>query len=250
LKSLHPFIIHIPHASARIPFKDGYVADDRVIEDEIKKLTDWFTDDLFCFPEMENIEIVADFSRVFCDVERFENDDDEPMAKKGMGVLYASADDGRDLRHVTPELKNTILSAYYHPHHQRLTNAVTQQLETTGQAIIIDAHSFSSTPFIRDDDQTSNRPDFCIGTDPFHTPEEWIGLFEDYFRGKGHSLAINSPYAGTIVPLCYYGKDARVKSIMLEVNRKLYMDENTHEKLASFAKMQETIRGFVHLLNK
>ena len=40
-------ILHIPHASENIPFKKGFVIDDTKIKEEILKLTDWFTDDLF-----------------------------------------------------------------------------------------------------------------------------------------------------------------------------------------------------------
>jgi len=248
LKMQQPLIIHIPHSSARIPYRDGYVADNRVIENEIKKLTDWFTNELFTIPEMQNTEVIADFSRVFCDVERFENDADEPMAAFGMGVLYETTDSGSPLRIVTPQLRESVLAQFYTPHHKRLTDIVEAHLKEYGEAIILDAHSFSDIPFIRDIDQSLNRPDFCIGTDPFHTPAEWILRAKEYLSGQGYSVKINSPYAGTIVPLKHYGNDARVKSIMLEVNRKLYMDEDNCEKLAVFEEINATISGFLRLI--
>ena len=52
---------------------------------EIIKLTDWYTDDLFLFED--SIVVKADFSRIFCDTERFSDDSQEVMAKYGMGVL-------------------------------------------------------------------------------------------------------------------------------------------------------------------
>ena len=37
------------------------------------------------------------------------------------------------------------------------------------------------------------------------------------------TAAFNTPFAGTIVPMEYYKKDARVHSVMIEVNRRLYL---------------------------
>ena len=62
-------ILHIPHASTIIPFDDGYCISDETLNQEIMKLTDWYTDDLF---ENEiDFSIKARFSRIFCDTERF-----------------------------------------------------------------------------------------------------------------------------------------------------------------------------------
>ena len=243
-------IIHIPHASGHIPSYEGYVANDDAIHHEILKLTDWHTDNLFDMPGNNHLIIKADFSRVFCDVERFEDDNKESMAEKGMGVLYTTTDEGAPLREVTEQLRERILNDFYRPHHQRLTQVVAQQLESNGQAIIIDAHSFSNTPFIRDHDQNPSRPDFCLGTNTFHTPKAWIQFAKDYFREKGHSLAVNRPYAGTIVPLDYYEKDDRVKSIMLEVNRSLYMEEGTIKRLKAYNLIKMLVGDFLKKLQK
>lgn len=49
-------------------------------------LTDWYTDELFKLEPVTTVQ--ANFSRLFCDAERFVDDSQEVMAKKGMGVLY------------------------------------------------------------------------------------------------------------------------------------------------------------------
>lgn len=79
-------ILHIPHSSNNIEFLDGYVADENKIQQEIIKLIDWCTDKLF--HSEKDTMIVAPFSRLFCDVERFVNDKDEVMSKVGMGAVY------------------------------------------------------------------------------------------------------------------------------------------------------------------
>jgi N-formylglutamate deformylase len=234
-------IIHIPHSSDVIPSYDGFIAEECLIRKEINKLTDWYTQELFDHGKI----VKADFSRVFCDVERFENDDEEPMAKYGMGVTYTTTDCGQPLRDLSSEQREEILKNFYRPHHRKLSDAVAEDLSKNQSASILDAHSFSNIPFIRDMDKSPGRPDFCIGTDVFHTPLTWIHKAIDFFHHHGYSLGIDRPYKGTIVPLDFYGKDQRVKSIMLEVNRSLYMNEDTLEKKAEFGKIRSVIRDFI-----
>ena len=44
----------------------------------------------------------------------------------------------------------------------------------------------------------------------------------------------NSPFAGSYVPLAHYESSPRVASVMLEVNRSRYMNEETGHRAASF----------------
>lgn len=209
-------ILHIPHASTNtlgLLFK----AD---LNREIELLTDHYTDEIFNCAGSK--KLVFPVSRLVCDVERFENDSDEPMSKLGMGVCYTLTTNGKALRHVSPEEREFILARYYRPHHQRLTELVHCELDNTDKAIIVDCHSFPSSPLPCDMCQRYPRPDICIGTDSFHTPDDLIQLTKSYFENLGHTVAINSPYTGTIVPLSYLHKDRRVKSIMIEINRDLY----------------------------
>jgi N-formylglutamate deformylase len=119
-------ILHIPHSSIKIPLKEGYCVSDEMLNQEILKLTDWYTDDLF---ENEiDYSIKAPFSRIFCDTERFSDDNKEVMAQFGMGVLYEKTDTGAPLRNVTPELRKHILDNYYWKHHNQLTESVSLQL--------------------------------------------------------------------------------------------------------------------------
>lgn len=64
----------------------------------------------------------------------------------------------------------------------------------------------------------------CIGFDEFHKDEKIVKLLLETF--KDYNVAINSPYTGSLVPIKYYMKDARVKSVMIEVNKKLYLEDD------------------------
>lgn len=241
-------ILHIPHSSNVIPLKEGYCVTDEILNEEIQKLTDWHTDDLF--ENDTDINIKAPFSRIFCDTERFSEDSQEIMAKFGMGVLYEKTDIGNPLRNVSPELRQHILDNYYWKHHNRFTESVKLQLEKQGIAIIVDCHSFPSRPLTRALDQSTFRPDFNIGTDPFHTPKELIEASITFFEEKGYSLGIDRPYSGSIVPMSYYQKDKNVQSLMLEINRGLYLVEPSNVKSDRYQEIKLIVQEFLSVIRR
>lgn len=236
-------ILHIPHSSTKIPFKDGFVIDDKLLTREITKLTDWYTDELFY--SKDDISIVPGFNRIFCDPERFVDDKEEVLAKYGMGVIYEQTDNGIKMRNINPELRERIINEFYLPHHKSFFTAVSSQLDLYGDAIIIDCHSFSDIPFERDLDQEPNRPDINIGTDNYHTPQSLIDFTTGFFESHNLTVGIDWPYSGTIIPLEFYRTDKRVKSIMIEINRKLYLQEETNIKLPEYNHLKGIISDYL-----
>jgi N-formylglutamate deformylase len=228
-------ILHIPHSSRAIPdnLRDQIVLSDEDLSTELTLMTDAFTDELFSLPETAIVRFPI--SRLLVDVERFLNDIEEPMSKVGMGVIYTRTIFGKTLRRSLQwqEVRN-LVSEYYEPHYSKLLAEMNDELERYGKALIVDCHSFPSHPLPCDMDQSTPRPDFCIGTDPFHTPVELIHITERTIKGSGYTVGINWPYSGSLVPRPFYKSDYRVASIMIEVSRSLYMDELTGEKNIQF----------------
>jgi N-formylglutamate deformylase len=218
-KNRNQIILHIPHSSTEIPFYDGYNID--LIDFQTNLLVDHATDKIFRISDVE--ALIFPYNRIFCDVERLD-DEHEVLFEKGRGFFYTKTDDNQDLRMVIPEIKTKVKSMFYDTHHRKLEEMVDERLKNYSSAIIIDCHSFTNEPFDSDIDKSPYRPDICLGTDKFHTPKWLIDHFEKYFVNNGFSVKIDSPYSGTIVPLKHYNKDNRVLSIMIEINRKLYMD--------------------------
>jgi N-formylglutamate deformylase len=225
MKTNSNIILHIPHSSTYIPLVNGYVTDEKELKNELNLLTDWFTDELFDLPCSK---IVAPFSRLFCDVERFADDAKEIMAQYGMGMCYTHLDDGKLMRNVDPELRMKIRSDYYDVHHNNLELLTSEKLSGFNKAFIIDCHSFEDTPNQRDLDKDMPRPDFCIGADEFHTTEKLTFMVRDYLIKQGYTVMINKPYSGTLIPAKYQNLEKNVTGIMIEVNRKLYMTKNSN----------------------
>ena len=49
---------------------------------------------------------------------------------------------------------------------------------------------------------------------------------ETILESCGYSTARDQPFSGTIVPMKHYRKDHRVESLMIEINRWLYLGED------------------------
>ena len=241
-------VLHIPHSSIHIPSKEGYLVSPEILEAEILKITDWYTDELF--GNKTDISIIAPFSRIFCDTERFSDDNQEVMAKFRMGVLYETLDSGKPMRKVTSELRSYLLNNYYHPHHNRLNEAVNNQVKQLGTAIVVDCHSFPSTLLNRALLKDENMPDYNIGTDGFHTNQKLIDFSKDYFESLGYSLGIDTPYTGALVPMEHYKKNKKVQAIMLEINRKLYLNEPSNKKSNNFEKTKKVVHEYLDGLRK
>jgi N-formylglutamate amidohydrolase len=47
----------------------------------------------------------------------------------------------------------------------------------------------------------TQRADFCIGTDPFHTPTSVRDAIVAAVKEAGYSVTIDAPFAGALVPL-------------------------------------------------
>ena len=129
-----------------------------------------------------------------------------------------------------------------------LSRAVKYQLQTYGKALILDCHSFPNTPLKRSVHKTIPRPDINIGTDNFHTPQNLIDISVEYFSERNFTVGINYPFSGTIVPNKYYKKNHKVESIMLEINRKLYLTERSNEKSEQYNVTKLAIQGYIDLL--
>jgi len=240
-----PVIIHLPHASALIPEREraGLSLSEEDLNRELLRMTDWYADALFDLGP-DAMQLVFPVSRLVVDPERFVDDAAEHMAAKGLGAIYIKTSDGQPLR---PSLdvaeRERLLQSYYHPHHAMLERLTAEAVADHGRCLIIDAHTFPSSPLPCDFDQSLDRPDICLGTDSFHTPDWLQQIAVQSFRAAGWSVELNRPYSGTIVPMRHYQTDARVHSIMVEVNRALYMDETSGERLPRFDAVRRNVRS-------
>ncbi len=242
-------ILHIPHSSRVIPdsVRAGIMLSDEELECELLRLTDAYTDEIFGFDSHSIVaqSIVFGVNRLVVDPERFLNDDYEPMSGFGMGAIYTKTADGRTLRTIEGDFREKLIESYYKPHHGALTKAVDEAVNRHGFCFILDCHSFPSRPLPCEIDQSHDRPDICIGTDDFHTPTGIPDIAMRLFGDAGYKTDLNKPYQGALVPMDYFGNDKRVLALMIEINRSLYMDEKSGDKLPTFNAFAYSVKRLV-----
>jgi N-formylglutamate deformylase len=226
------------------PVRNQFVLSDARLARELDRMTDHHTLALFGPLALSAKTVRAPVSRLVVDVERFASDDDEPMAARGMGAVYSAASDLQMLRRPLSAIeREDLMRTYYWPHHERFEAAVTAALEHHGRCLVIDGHSFAAQALPYEQAAPgSERPDICIGTDAFHTPDAMARAFVSEFERARWRVIVNEPFAGAIVPLSRYRRDRRVASVMVEVNRGLYLRGPGAQRLPGFARVAGQVR--------
>lgn len=237
-------ILHQPHSSTKIPY--FYLKKKKVLSsDKLKKfnlaMCDLYTDKLFAFHGCKKVKFRL--SRIVCDVEKFVDDDMEVMTKYGMGVVCTKTNMGENIFSPDEKYKDFILKKYYYKHHTKLDKVVTKYLKNS-RTIIIDCHSFSKE-IIMDENLKDELPDICIGfNNGIYYSEKLVDFTSAHFRKYGYSVKLNYPYSGTIIPNKFMKeKSKNLYSIMIEINRKIYLDK--YKKSSNYKHLRKTIKNYL-----
>ena len=245
-----PLLTHIPHSAIFVPprWRRQIILDDEALAAELLAMTDRHTEELFAPPSLSlgGAAFVNRVSRLVCDPERFPDDAQEPMCKKGMGAVYTHTANGGLLR--APDFsaleREEVLSEIFRPYANAIEAEVEQMLERFGRCLIIDGHSFPSMP-LPYEDPTLERPDICLGSDPYHSDPVLVEALSRTAQAHGWSVGHNTPFSGSYVPFRHFERDERVTSVMIEVNRGRYMDEVTGERRDAFEEVAALVGELV-----
>jgi hypothetical protein len=88
------------------------------------------------------------------------SDTEEPMAARGIGVIYTCTSTG-DILWARPDAtdRKKCLDRWYWPHHSGLERLVKDAVKRSGVCPIVDCHSFASVALPYELDQNSHRAD-------------------------------------------------------------------------------------------
>jgi N-formylglutamate deformylase len=222
-ETILPIVAHIPHAGTEIPnsVHDQFLTSPGDLWREIARVTDWYTDELFGIPGIAVSQ--TPINRVVVDLERYCDDSLEEKSAFGQGVIYTHNTLGEQIRReLSRRERQQLLDTYYRPWHQQLQLNVEQQLAHWGHCLLLDCHSFPDEPFGHEDDHEQPRPDICLGSCG-NTPQWLLDACQRLFLERGYTVSLDFPYSGCLVP-DRYSSDLRVPAIMVEINRRLYME--------------------------
>ena len=218
-------VLNIPHASANGIGLTQWEHKEMLLP-EIRKWTDWYTDFIFIPEKKDRIKtIVADYSRFVVDVERLP---DDPLDECGQGIIYT---DFNGFHRDVNEEERMVLMGYYYSYIKKLKSMLSDH------SLLIDCHSFPSD---------LNEVDICIGyNDDWSRPTDFIiELVAEAFKRLGLKVEFNTPYSNAIAPKTSY----TYNSIMIEINKRVYLNERTLE-LNNFApKLKEQLAILYSLL--
>jgi N-formylglutamate deformylase len=244
-----PLLVSTPHSSGHVPYwilarmlKTG--ESEAGLRRRIFKEGDPFTDEIFHIPEAE-ITLNAPASRFVADLNRRRNESGDN------GVIKMMDFDRRAFYptgySVSPEEREARLSLYYDPYHQ----ALKKHLGSGSIRFFIDGHSMTSHGPAIGPDQGLPRPAICLGNfgdtegagDPgtLSCPAGMARRMRDKLEellgnvisrsGLAEGVVLNEPFDGGEILRAYSKGPIAVPGLMIEVNRALYLDEESLEPL-------------------
>lgn len=218
-------VLNIPHAVPCTDFSDWTNPEN--IKAEHDKWTDWFTDMIFV-PNVSAlretlgeantsrvIPVFAKLSRIDLDLERLIGD---PMENYGQGIIYTKSKNGLSERTLPIEetVRRTLL---FVEHHAKLSTLLQPE-----NAILIDCHSCPND-FSEASNAAGEPVDVCLGfnDDSTRPSDEIIELARWTFSEAGYTVGINTPYSNSLIA------HPNRPSLMIELNKRIYMNEKTLE---------------------
>lgn len=145
----------------------------------------------------------------------------------GLGTLARVVNDQEEIYRSQLPVSAALerINRLYKPYHAALGGLLSEARQLFGYAVLIDCHSM---PSYHGDRSNIQKADFVIG-DRFGTscPREMVRVIERFISGLGYKVALNKPYAGGYITEHYGSPAEGVHAVQIEVNRALYMDEET-----------------------
>lgn len=254
-----PLVVEVPHAGLSVPphFATTLLAPAR----SIARDADLFVDELYAEAAHEGATVlVSRVSRYVVDLNRAETDVDAetvvggpstPRAPRGV-VWRLTTDNERCLAApLSREQLEARLGELHRPYHAALAEIVAGKLERFGVCVVLAGHSMPSVGRSANGDADVVRADVVPGTQGHTTAHgSLIDRVERHAVAAGLAVRHDEPYRGGFTTR-HWGRPAqRVHAVQVELARRLYMNETTLQKTASFVQMQEFCRGLVRELGR
>lgn len=170
----------------------------------------------------------------------------------GKGLVWRTTDDGVPIyqRKLSVTEVQARIARCWEPYHAAVAQAIDSAHQRHGYSIHLNCHSM---PAIASSHATEfpgeAHADFVVGNRDGSTSSEPLArLVCEHLQGLGYSVSYNHPYKGVELVRRYGEPLQQRHSIQLEVNRKLYMDEQTLDMLEGAVPLKASLQSLVQLL--
>ncbi len=260
-----PLVLDSPHSGTAYPADFEYAC----AFGHLQYTEDRFIDELFSSaPDHGAALLLAHFPRSYIDPNRAADDIDPALldgdwpggqinptsrSNAGIGLIRRLVKPGIPVyeRKLPPEEIQRRLEQYYHPYHNALEALINETHYAFGQVYHINCHSMPASTAVPKRPTAlmgyrAKSSDFVLGNrDAATCSAEFTHALRNFIKGLGYSVTINDPFKGVEI-IERHSDPARGRhSIQLEINKALYMNEETFEKSKNYNALKGDIEKLV-----
>jgi N-formylglutamate amidohydrolase len=262
LGDVTPLFFDSPHSGSIYPADYDFIL--RLIH--LRQAEDTYIEELYEeAPNFGATLIDAQFPRSYIDVNRNELDfapadlaDDwpgklkpGPKAELGTGLAWVRLFGSTDIyasKLTAAQLQHRI-NTYWKPYHDAISKTHENLFGIFGCVYHVNCHSMPAVGNSKSVDGPVDRPDFILGDRDGSTCEaSFTQTVKEYLEQKGYTVAINYPFKGVELIRRYSNPKESRHSLQIEINRRLYMNEITLEKIGGYNDLKTSITGLIKIL--
>lgn len=242
-----PLVFASPHSGSDYP--PEFIHASRLDPLSLRRSEDSYVDEIFgSAPELGAPLIRALFPRAYIDPNRepFELDPTmfadglpsyantgSPRVAAGFGTIARAVTGGAEIYRGKLRFAEALrrIDSFYRPYHAALKALIEDTRARFGGYLLIDCHSMPSVGGAAARDAGARGADFVLGDcHGAACAAAVIDTTEKVLTSLGYAVARNTPYAGGFT-IRHYGRPAEgAHAMQIEINRVLYMDEETMER--------------------
>ena len=260
-----PVVFDSPHSGIVYPADFDAVVPRLVL----RRAEDTHVDALYAAaPDHGATLISANFPRSYIDANRSLLDIDAALlespwpgpinvsrkTEKGIGLVWRLLDTGEAIytRKLTVAEVQARISACYAPYHRTVRDAINSAHKHYGAVWHVNCHSMPATSsVISEEGPGVARADFVLGDrDGTTCSPDFTVFVAQTLRDMGYDVRVNDPYKGVELVRAYSDPAEHRHSLQIEVNRKLYMDEDSRERNEGFDKLQSSLTALVKAISR
>jgi len=258
-----PLVFDSPHSGTDYPRDFDFTCPLPIL----RSAEDTYVDELYgAAPELGATLIGAYFPRSYIDANRELGDIDQELldapwpgpinpgvkTKLGIGLIRRLAVPGLPVyqRKLSVAEVAARIERYYEPYHAELAEVADRLHARFGGVWHIDCHSMKSVSnAMASEGAGVNRADFVLGDrDGTTCAPEFTDFVLGFLRLRGYDVRVNDPYKGVELVRRHGRPKENRHSLQIEVNRKLYMDEDGFERNANLPRLKRGLHALVAAL--
>lgn len=233
------FLISIPHSGEKVPNETPWLRS--LPEPVLMCDVDRFVDRLYepVFQKLQIPHVITEWHRYVVDLNRLPDDVDSssvdghknPAGQFWNGLIWVRTTRGQSLlpKPISSELHQQLVRQYFKPFHDQVLGLYSQfRAQGAKKVYHLDAHSMPSKGTASHRDPGETRADIVVSDcDGTSCSAEFKDLVIASYKEAGLDVAYNWPYKGGRVTQTYGKPSVGQEAIQVEINRALYMNEET-----------------------